>query len=214
MKFFHVMYIAKGISTTLFFAAISLIFGLILGTALALCLAGPNKFLEKIAGAYVSILRGTPMLLQLSLVYFALPTLLGIKISAVIAGVVTFSLNSASYIGEILKGGIKGVPVGQFLVCATLKIPYFHMMKDIVLPQALKSVFPALVNEATTLIKETALISIIGKADIMRRANIVSAETFNYFMPLLVAAACYYLIIFVVEMIAKSFEKGFGYDKN
>lgn len=202
-----ITYIASGIGVTLLYTLSGIFFGLILGCLLSLCKISNNKLLKYSASVYVSIFRGTPLLVQLSLIYFALPSLTGIKISVFLAGILAFSLNSAAYISEIIRAGIQSVDKGQFEAAYTLNIPYTKMMKDIILPQALTNILPALVNELVNLLKETAIISIIGGADLMRRAQTVAAEQYSYFGPLLTAAACYYILVLSFSSLATILER-------
>jgi polar amino acid transport system substrate-binding protein len=147
------------------------------------------------ANAYTSIFRGTPLLLQIALVYYATPQLTGYNISPLLAGVITFTLNSGAYISETIRGGILAVDKGQREAALSLGVPYKPMMSDIILPQAIKNILPALVNESIALLKDSALVSTIGVADLLRRAQIVGAEKYIYFEPLLFAGVIYYLMV-------------------
>lgn len=207
MEISNIIFIVKGIAVSLQYMFISLIIGSALGITLACMQFTTNKILISFAKIYISVFRGTPLLVQLSLIYFGLPSVLGIDISGFIAGIIAFSLNSAAYVAETVRGGIQSVDRGQFEACSTLKIPYFLKMKDIILPQAIRATFPALVNESISLLKETALISTIGEADIMRRASLVAAEQYSYFQPLLIAAICYYVVVSLLGFIGKHYEK-------
>jgi polar amino acid transport system permease protein len=202
----HALFIATGILFTLqlLFGGISI--GLILGTlASILKYQGIMKFF---INRIISIIRGTPLILQLSFVYFAAPNILGLKLSILQAGIITFGLNSSAYISEILRSGIENLPKGQFEAAKTLQIPKFYMWKDIILPQVIKNVLPSMINEVIALLKETALISTIGGMDIMRRAQAVAAEQFTYFTPLCIAGAYYYVLVLILEHLGKKLEKG------
>jgi polar amino acid transport system permease protein len=164
--------------------------------------------------AFISVIRGTPMILQLSLVYFALPSLIHCPLSLLQAGIITLGLNSSAYMAEIFRAGIAGIPKGQFEAAQTLNIPRWPLWKDIILPQVFRLVFPAFMNETITLFKDTALISTIGGLDIMRRAQMVAAEQFTYFMPLCIAACYYYVLVLLFEWIAYRIEKGWTYAQN
>lgn len=203
----NILYIAGGIIVTLQYTLISVALGFILGALLALCKISHIKALNSLSSAYVSIFRGTPLLIQLSLIYFAIPTLTGYQMSVFVAGIIAFSLNSAAYVSEIIRAGIGSIDKGQFEAAKALGIPYASMMKDIILPQALKNILPALVNEAVNLLKESAIISVIGGADLMRRAQTVAAEQYSYFGPLLIASAFYYLLVMLFSYFAKILEK-------
>lgn len=200
-------FIIQGTIVTLQYSITSVFFGLFLGTLLAICKVVDNKFLRLFASSYTSIFRGTPMLVQLSIIYWGLPALVGAQLNIFAAGVIAFSLNSGAYVSEIIRAGINSVDVGQTEAAKALGIPPILRMKDIILPQAIRSILPALVNELINLIKESALVSFIGGMDIMRRAQIVSAETFDFFLPMITAAITYYLLIIIVSLFAYYVER-------
>lgn len=207
-------YISAGIVVTLQYTLFSSLGGIALGLCLALLKVGPWKVGRAFADFYTSVFRGTPMLVQLSIIYFGAPSLISYKISPLMAGVIAFSLNSGAYVSEIIRTGIHGIDIGQFEAAGALAIPYGLMMKDIILPQAIRKILPALVNEMINLLKETALISTLGEGDIMRRAQLVAAETYSFFEPLLVAAVCYYILVLILSSVAKTLEKRLSYDFN
>lgn len=200
-------YIIWGVWATLKFAFFSAILGFILGVILSLFKIGRIRVLAWIAHAYTSVFRGTPLILQLALVYFATPQLTGYDISPFLAAVLTFGCNSAAYMSEIIRAGINAVDKGQFEATEALGVPYGPMMKDIILPQAIKNILPAMMNEFITLTKESAIVSTIGVLDIMRRAQIVAADYYMYFPPLLVALILYYIIVMVLTAIGRRFER-------
>lgn len=200
-------YILEGILVTLKFTAISAVLGFIWGTVLSLFKISTFKPLVWFATAYTSIFRGTPLLLQLALVYFATPQLTGYDISALAAGVITFTLNSGAYISETIRGGILAVDKGQREAALSLGVPYRPMMLDVILPQAIKNILPALVNESIALLKDSALVSTIGVADLLRRANIVGAEKYIYFEPLIFAGVIYYLMVMVLTWSGYALER-------
>lgn len=202
-----IIFILKGSVVTLKYSLISVCFGLIIGIFLAIFKVSKNIILRLFAGFYTSIFRGTPLLIQLSLIYFALPMFIGFKISVFSAGIIAFSLNSGAYVSEIIRAGINSVDKGQFEAAIALGIPKALAIKDIILPQAVKTILPSLVNELINLVKESALISIIGEMDLTRRAQLVSSETFNFFGPMLVAAITYYLLVFIISRLAKWLER-------
>ena len=206
MNFNSVLYIVKGIPVTLEYTFLSFLFGLCLGTIFSLIKLSKNKWLSYFVSMYISIFRGTPILVQLTIVYFVTPRL-GYRISIFEAGIIAFSLNSAAYITEIIRAGILSIDKGQFESARALGVPYFYMMKDIILPQAIRNILPALVNEIISLLKETAIISFIGGKDIMKRADAIATEQYDYLVPLLIAAACYYLLVMILSNIARFVEK-------
>lgn len=188
-------FIIQGILVTLQFTALSALLGFIWGTILSLFKISTFKPLVWFANAYTSIFRGTPLLLQIALVYYATPQLTGYDIPALLAGVITFTLNSGAYISETIRGGILAVDKGQREAALSLGVPYRPMMLNIILPQAIKNILPALVNESIALLKDSALVSTIGVADLLRRAQIVGAEKYIYFEPLIFAGIVYYLLV-------------------
>lgn len=200
-------FIAGGALVTLQYTLLSVFFGLILGTLLAVSKTSSIKIVSWLASGYTSIFRGTPLLVQLILVYHATPELTGYKISAFEAGILAFSLNSAAYVSEIIRAGIQAVDKGQLEAALSLGIKYRLAMRDIILPQAIKNILPALVNEVINLLKESSLISVLGEADLLRRANIVSAEKYIYFEPLILAGVFYYLMVMVLAWFANLLEK-------
>lgn len=200
-------FILKGVGVTLKFTALSAIFGLIWGTVLGLLKISNIPPLIWFARVYTSIFRGTPMLLQIAIIYYATPQLTGYNISALVAGVATFTLNSGAYISETIRAGILSVDIGQKEAALSLGILYPQMMTDIILPQALKNILPALVNEAIALLKNSALVSTIGVTDLFRRAQIVGAEKYLYFEPLLFAGAIYYLMVMLLTGCGHLLEK-------
>lgn len=197
----YFLMIGSGIILTIEVFLGSIITGLIFGTLLAILRF--NKIAVILINQIISILRGTPLILQLSFIYFLTPAILGFKLNILTAGIITFGLNSSAYIAEILRAGIESLPKGQFEAAQTLQIPKFFMWKDIIFPQVIKNILPALISEAIALLKETALISTIGGMDIMRSAQSLAAEKFTYFMPLCIAACYYYLLVLLIETLGK-----------
>ncbi|MFN7251110.1 MAG: amino acid ABC transporter permease [Anaerobacillus sp.] len=200
-------FILKGIWVTLQIVSVSLIFGFILGTFLSILKIGKIAILRWLADAYTSVFRGTPLILQLFLIYFATPQVIGYDITPYQAAVLTFGLNSAAYISEIIRAGIQAVDKGQKEAAEALAIPYRPMLTNIILPQAIKNILPALVNEFITLTKESAIISTIGVLDIMRRSQIVSAEKYIAFEPLIFAALLYYILVMVLTLLGRVLER-------
>ena len=203
----HFYFIIQGVFVTLKYSVVAVCLGMVIGTALAICKISHIKALRLFAHSYTSVFRGTPLLIQLTIVYFGLPGLLGIKLSVFTAGVLAFSFNSGAYVSEIIRSGINSVDKGQIEAAKALGITPILRMKDIIIPQAFRSILPALVNELINLVKESALISVIGEMDLMRRAQVVSAETYTFFTPMLTAAAAYYILVLVISSFAMLLEK-------
>lgn len=209
-------YLSKGLWITLLIAFVAAVFGTILG--IVLVIMTKNKYTNKIALAYIDIFRGTPILLQISIIYLALPQvvneilngLFGLEVEFQIAGLfaafVTFSLNSGAYISEIIRSGINSVDPGELEAAKALGVSKFHMYKDIILPIAFRNSFPALMNEFITLVKESSIVSILGIQDLMRRQQIVSSQIYRYFEPLIIVGIIYYIVIKILSVIARKVE--------
>ncbi len=200
------LFIAEGTLVTLQYSILSVIFGLMIGVILALCKTSKYTSFRIFADIYTSIFRGTPLLIQLMIVYYGLPTI-GIKLTVFVAGVLAFSLNSGAYVSEVIRAGINAVEKGQFEAAKALGIPKYLAMKDIILPQAIRKILPSLINELINLLKESAIISILGEMDLMRRAQVVAAESYSFFTPMITAALCYYILVISFTALAKILEK-------
>lgn len=207
----HLVFILTGLEVTLKFTFCSLACGLPLGIFLALSKISNQSILNYFGRIYTSIFRGTPLLVQLGLIYFAFPQLTGVTLSAFEAGVLTFSLNSAAYSSEIIRAGIQAIDKGQWEAAQLLGLTHSQTLWGIIFPQAVRNILPALVNEIIDLLKESALVSTIGEADLLRRAQIVAAENYTYFEPLLTAALGYYILVMGISFMAKYLEKKFHY---
>ncbi|WP_413380217.1 amino acid ABC transporter permease [Alkalihalobacillus sp. 1P02AB] len=202
----YIPYITEGIWVTLKFVSVSLIIGLALGIVLSVMKISRFKVLRWSADIYTSIFRGTPLILQLSLFYFA-PPQFGIPISAYVAGVLAFGLNSSAYVSEIIRAGIEAVDKGQKEAAMALGVSNRQMMINIILPQAFKNILPALFNEFINLTKESAIVSTIAVTDLMRRAQIVNAQLHRYFETLLFIGLIYYLLVMGLTVLGRLLER-------
>lgn len=200
-------FMLEGVWVTLKFVSVSILVGFFLGTLLAMIKIGNNRPLKWFADAYTSMFRGTPLLVQLMLIYLAVPQLTGYDVSAYVSAILAFGLNSSAYVSEIIRAGILAVDRGQTEAAAALGVPYRKMMVNIILPQAIKNILPALMNEFITLTKESAIVSVIGYVDLMRRAQIVGANTYNNFEPLLFVALIYWVMVYILTQIGKLIER-------
>lgn len=199
--------IINGIWITLLFTFFSLIAGFLLGIVLTLIKVSGKKLPIMLANFYTSVFRGTPLLVQLFLIYYATPQVTGYSITALEASVLAFGLNSAAYISEIMRGGIMAVDKGQREAAMSLAVPYRMMMYRIVFPQALKMILPALVNEAIGILKNSSLVAMIGVTDIMRGAQMIQNTTYRAFEPYILCAVTYYVLVMILTMIADRLER-------
>ncbi|ARK29419.1 amino acid ABC transporter permease [Halalkalibacter krulwichiae] len=202
----HIPFLLQGVGVTLQFVSAALILGLVLGIILSIFKIGRFRLLRWVANAYTSVFRGTPLILQLSIIYFGVPQF-GFDISAYVAGVLAFGLNSAAYVSEIIRAGIQAVDKGQKEAAEALGIPYRPTMLRIILPQAFRNILPALFNEFINLTKESAIVSIIGVMDLMRRAQVLNAQIYRYFEALLFVGLIYYLLVMVLTIIGRLIER-------
>jgi len=200
-------YILKGVWVTLQIAFFAGIFGFVFGIILSLFKISHIKILNWIADLYTSIFRGTPLVLQLMIIYFGSPQVLGYQIEPINAAILSFGLNSTAYISEIIRGGIQGVDKGQSEAAMALGVPYRPMMLNIVFPQALKNILPSLMNEFITLTKESAIVTTIGVMDIMRRAYQVGSDQFRFIEPLILAGIIYYVLVMLLTLLGKVVER-------
>lgn len=200
-------YILAGVKVTLQVVTLAGIIGFIIGTLLALCKIGRIKLLRIFADVYTSIFRGTPLVLQLMLIFFGLPQATGITFEPVTAAILAFGLNSGAYISEVIRAGIMAVDKGQREAAMALGVPYRQMMKDIILPQALKNILPALMNEYITLTKESAIVTVIGVMDVMRRSFMTASNTYAYLEAFMFAGLIYYVLVMILTFIGKLIER-------
>ena len=198
-------FLYHGALTTLKITAITAVFGFLLGVLLSLI--SKCRPLVWFGNFYTSIFRGTPLLVQLCIVHFGLPQLTGMTLTTMQSGVLTFSLNSAAYISEIFRGGINAIDRGQYEAAMSLGVGYRDMMKDIILPQAVKHILPSLVNEAISLLKESSILSYIGAVELLRAADQITVLTFRFFEPYLVIAVIYYVLVMLLSMVASWIER-------
>ncbi|HEA3895539.1 TPA: ABC transporter permease subunit [Staphylococcus aureus] len=196
----------KGIKITILISLIGVALGSILGAFVALMKLSKIKIISCIASIYIEILRGTPMLVQVFIVFFGITAALGLDISALVCGTIALVINSSAYIAEIIRAGINAVDKGQMEAARSLGLNYRQTMKSVIMPQAIKNILPALGNEFVTLIKESSIVSTIGVGEIMFNAQVVQGISFDPFTPLLVAAALYFVLTFVLTRIMNMIE--------
>ena len=185
----------------------SLLLGLLLAIPLSLCKISNVKPLQWFAAVYTSIFRGVPLLVQVFMMYFGIPLVLPVKFTAFQAGTLVFAMNSAAYISESMRGGINAIDRGQYEAAMALGVHYPGMMKDIILPQAIKSVLPSLVNEFISLLKNTTLIASIGLVDILRVGQLIQSRTYRAFEPFFAISVFYYVLVMGLSFLGKLLER-------
>lgn len=199
--FKDLLFVGKGVFVTLYLFGGSFLVGIVLGSSIALLRY--RKIAVNFLDQGVSLLRGTPLILQLGMLYYAFPSLLGLKFSVLTTGIITFGINSSAYIAEILKSGIEALPKGQFEAAQALHIPVFYMWKDIIIPQLLRNNITLFVHEGIALLKETALIATLGGMDLMRSAQVLASEHFTFFGPYILAGFYYYILVLCFESLGR-----------
>jgi len=204
-----------GARNTLLIAVFTVLFGVIIGVAVALLRLSKNKILRFLASAYIEFIRGTPLLVQIFIVYYGLDNIitfpkfifLGIQMARFIPGVIALSINSGAYVAEIVRAGIQAVDRGQTEAARSLGMPQFMCMWLIILPQAIKNILPALGNEFVTVIKESSIISVISIAELTFNTSIVRGATFIPLEPLYVTAVLYFIMTFTTSKILAHLER-------
>ncbi len=192
----------SGTGYTLLLSALTVVFGLLGGLALALMKTSNNKILKAIAVSYIEFIRGTPLLIQLYIVYYGI-----MDIPMLAAGVVAMSINSSAYIAEIIRAGINAVDKGQTEAARSLGLTKWLTFKEVIIPQAMKNILPALGNEFIVLIKESAIVSVIGIHDLMYNTDTVRGITFIAFEPLVIAALIYFVLTFTLSKVLGKIER-------
>ena len=211
----------QGVEYTLLLAVVSVALAVIPALILALMRLSKNKLIKGFAGAYIALFRSTPLLVQLSIIYFGLfgaihiprITILGfVDLSRFIPGVVALALNSSAYVAEIFRGGILAVDHGQTEAARSLGLNKFAAMRFVVLPQAIKNVLPALANEIITMVKESSICSMLGMAELMFAAKTTASATYITLAPYTVAALVYFCINYPaskgIEAIERRMRRG------
>lgn len=203
-------YFLKGTSVTLLISFFGVLFGTIVGVILALMKLSNKKVLNIISSSYIEIVRGTPLILQIFLVYHGLPKLIPMPSSRIVLGTVAVFLNSAAYVAEIIRAGIQSIDKGQTEAARSLGMPQGMTLKNIIIPQAFRNILPALGNEFIVLIKESAIISVIGVQDLMYNADTLRGTTFRPFAPLIFAGIIYFIITFSISKVLRNLERRLG----
>ncbi len=185
----------------------SLFFGLILGIVFGLMKVSRNKFLQSLSNAYIWIIRGTPLLVQIYFVYFGIPMATGMKLTEWQAGIITMSLNAGAYIAEIVRGGIESIDPGQMEAARSLGLPYNKSMAKVVLPQALRTMLPSLINQFIITLKDTSLLSVIGVRELTMNGKIITANNMETIRMWSIVAIYYLVVISILTIIANKVEE-------
>ena len=199
------MFLLRGLVITIEIAFFAIILGTVLGFIVAFMKLSNSRILRKIANIYTTIVRGTPVMVQLLIITYGI--FAATNIPDVLIGIIAFGFNSGAYVSEIVRGGILSVDHGQTEAGRSLGFNGRDTMRYIVLPQAIKNIFPSLVNEFIVLLKETAIVGYISLADITKGADIIRSRTFDAWIPLLSAAAIYLVLVMGLTKLMNMIER-------
>ena len=207
--------LGSGMMTTIQIFLLTLIFSLPLGLLVAFGRMSKNAVIRTITKIYISIMRGTPLMLQLLVVYFGPYYIFGVNISSsyrAYAVVIAFAINYAAYFAEIYRGGIESMPVGQYEAAKVLGYGKTQTFVKIILPQVIKRILPPVTNETITLVKDTSLAFVLAQAEMFTMAKQIAAKETNI-MPLMIAGVFYYLFNLIVATVMERIEKSLNYYK-
>ncbi|MDP9812840.1 polar amino acid transport system permease protein [Rhizobium tibeticum] len=201
----EMLFLLQGLKWTLLLSAIGFIGGGIFGLVIALARTSGRSALRKTAAGYISVFQGTPLLMQLFVVYYGI-ALLGVSIEAWMAVAIAFTLHASAFLGEIWRGGIQAIPRGQTEAANALGLHYISRMKDVVLPQALKVSLPATVGFLVQLIKGTSLAAIVGFIELARAGQIVSNQTYRPLLIFGIVGTIYFIICWPLSLYGARLE--------
>ena len=209
------LYILEGLFNTLIIALFAVIIGIVIGVLIALIRNNydrNNKFklLNKISTLYVNIIRGTPQILQLMIIYYII--FKSVDINIVIVGIIAFGINSGAYVSEIIRAGIESIDNGQIEAGYSLGLNYSKVMRYIILPQAIKNILPALGNEFITLLKDTSVGAYIGIVELTKASDIIASRTYDYFFPLIIVAIIYLILTIGLSKLINMMERKLSND--
>lgn len=209
----NIIYLAKGALLSLLIAAISLLLGLILGVIGASGKRSKHIVPRAIANFYVEVIRGTPLLLQILLIFSVIPSIYTaitgtvLRINVYLIGIIALSLNSGAYQTELIRSGINGVDKGQWEACETLGLSTKQAMSFVILPQAFKRIVPPVISEFITLIKDSSLISTIGAVELLKGAQVIGTEYYDVMSPYILAAIFYLIMTISISYLGRYVEK-------
>jgi len=221
MKFINLQLIIQSLPKLLAGAQISLlislcsvVLGITMGIIIAIGRLSNFKPFRVLAGIYVSFIRGTPMIVQIFIVHYGLAEF-GLKLPALLSGITALSFNSAAYMGEVFRGGIQSIDVGQTQAGLSLGLTSFQTFRYIIFPQAFRRVIPSMGNEMVTLTKDSSLVNFIAIAELTYRATLIASRTYEYFTMYLGIALVYFVITFILSQLLALLERRMGpYDSN
>ncbi|KGM46007.1 amino acid ABC transporter permease [Neobacillus niacini] len=199
----------KGLQVTLYIFVIAIIIGFLVGLVIALFRLAPIKILNWIAKIYVDAIRGTPFIVQLFFIYFGLNSLQIISLNSTTAGIITVAINAGAYFAEIIRAGIQSIDKGQTEAARSIGFTGAQTMRYIILPQAFRRMLPTITNQSIISLKDTSLLSVIGIADLTQQGQIQASATFEAFKIWLAVGVIYFIIIYLLTLLANFVERRF-----
>lgn len=203
-------YFLEGTGNTIFISVVSVIFGTAIGVVLSLFRLSKRKLLRYPATAYVEFVRGTPMMIQVMFIYFAVGYV--INIPALLAGIIAVSMNSGAYVCEIIRSGLNSVSKGQSEAARSLGMSKNTAMRHIIFPQAVKNIWPALGSEFVTIIKESSIVSVIGVSELIFQTRVVTSVSYRGIAPLAVSMVIYFILTFSLTKVLNHYEGKMTHD--
>ncbi len=209
----NILYLAKGALLSLVIAALSLLIGLVIGVLGASGKRSKHIIPRAIANFYVEVIRGTPLLLQILIIFSVIPSIYTgftgkvLRINVYLIGIIAMSINSGAYQTELIRSGINGVDRGQWEACETLGLSQWQMMKLVILPQAFKRIVPPVISEFITLIKDSSLISTIGAVELLKGAQVIGTKYYDVMSPYCMAAVFYLIMTLSISALGSYVEK-------
>ena len=201
-----------GAGVTIQITALSVGFGLVIGVFMGMARLSKMWLIRSFAAVYVDFIRGTPLLVQIFLIYFALPIIIGQRIDPFVAAITACSVNSGAYVAEIFRGGIQSIDKGQMEAGRSLGMTWWQTMRFIVLPQAFKRVIPPLGNEFIAMLKDSSLVSVIGFEELTRRGQLIIARTYGSFEIWLTVAFIYLVMTLSISRLVAYLERRYKID--
>lgn len=208
-----IRFLLNGAMWSIIIATVSVFFGAIFGIIGAACKLSKNRFFRFLGSAYVELIRGTPMMLQIIYIFYAVPIIYTVltgnilRLNAYVIGMIALSINSGAYSTELIRSAIMGIDKGQWEASKTLGLNYFQMMRYVILPQAFKRIVPPMVSEYITLIKDSSLISPIGGIELLYAAQILGNRYTGYLVSLSFAGIIYLLMTLLISFFARKLER-------
>ena len=203
----------EGAGVTLWLTAAAVGIGFIIGSFMGIMASGVNKLLAAIAKIYINVIRGTPLLVQIFLIYFGIPALLGAAVPSTLAAIMALSINSGAYVGEIVRGGINSVDRGQHEASFSLGMNRKLTILHIIFPQAFRRIIPMLGNEFIAMLKDSSLVAVISMEELLRKGQLAVTRTFKPFEIYIVITLMYLVMTYCISLFVKWSERRFATDE-